>query len=41
MTIDTHDIDRVESQEWQEAIQDVIERDGANRAHYLLDRAVQ
>ena len=35
------DIDPVESQEWQEAIQDVIEKDGANRAHYLLDKAVQ
>ena len=34
------DIDPVESQEWQEAIADVIERDGANRAHYLLDKAV-
>ena len=36
-----HDIDPIESQEWQEAIEDVIERDGANRAHYLLDKAVQ
>jgi len=35
------DLDPVESQEWQDAIQDVIERDGADRAHYLLDRAVQ
>ena len=35
------DIDPIESQEWQDAISDVIERDGANRAHYLLDRAVQ
>ncbi len=41
MTIQKNDIDPVESQEWQEAIQDVIERDGANRAHYLLDKAVQ
>lgn len=38
---DQTDIDPIESQEWQEAISDVIERDGANRAHYLLDRAVQ
>lgn len=36
-----NDIDPIESQEWQEAIQDVIEKDGANRAHYLLDKAVQ
>lgn len=35
------DIDPIESQEWQEAISDVIERDGADRAHFLLDRAVQ
>ena len=34
------DIDAVESQEWQEAIEDVIARDGANRAHFLLDKAV-
>lgn len=38
---DMPDLDPVESQEWQEAIADVIERDGANRAHYLLDKAVQ
>ncbi|MBS0125713.1 pyruvate dehydrogenase (acetyl-transferring), homodimeric type [Thetidibacter halocola] len=35
------DIDAVESQEWQDAIEDVIERDGADRAHFLLDKAVQ
>jgi pyruvate dehydrogenase E1 component len=34
------DIDPVESQEWQDAVADVIERDGANRAHFLLDKAV-
>ena len=34
------DVDPVESQEWQDAIEDVIERDGADRAHYLLDKAV-
>ena len=32
------DIDPVESQEWQEAVEDVIQRDGADRAHYLLDK---
>ncbi len=37
----TDDIDPIESQEWQDAVSDVIERDGADRAHYLLDRAVQ
>jgi pyruvate dehydrogenase E1 component len=35
------DIDPVESQEWQDAIEDVILRDGADRAHFLLDKAVQ
>ncbi len=35
------DLDPIESREWQEAILDVIERDGADRAHFLLDRAVQ
>ena len=37
----TRDIDPVESREWQEAIEDVIARDGADRAHFLLDKAVQ
>jgi len=41
MTDHNHDIDPVESQEWQDAIEDVIARDGADRAHYLLDRAVK
>jgi len=36
----TDDFDPIESQEWQDAIEDVIVRDGPNRAHYLLDRAV-
>ncbi|MHA6346736.1 pyruvate dehydrogenase (acetyl-transferring), homodimeric type [Roseivivax sp. CAU 1761] len=35
------DVDPVESQEWQEAIEDVILRDGPDRAHFLLDKAVQ
>ncbi|SFP70999.1 pyruvate dehydrogenase (acetyl-transferring), homodimeric type [Tranquillimonas alkanivorans] len=37
----TPDIDPIESQEWQEAVEDVIARDGPDRAHYLLDKAVQ
>jgi len=37
----TRDIDPVESRGWQEAIEDVIARDGADRAHFLLDKAVQ
>ncbi|MGX9350816.1 pyruvate dehydrogenase (acetyl-transferring), homodimeric type [Shimia sp. W99] len=35
------DIDPIESREWQEAVEDVIARDGADRAHFLLDKAVQ
>lgn len=41
MSKDFPDIDPIESQEWQDAVADVIERDGANRAHFLLDKAVQ
>ncbi|MCP4208114.1 MAG: pyruvate dehydrogenase (acetyl-transferring), homodimeric type [Shimia sp.] len=41
MSINLTDLDPIESLEWQEAIADVIERDGANRAHFLLDKAVQ
>ncbi len=40
MTDAQRDIDPVESLEWQEAIEDVILRDGADRAHFLLDCAV-
>ncbi|WP_425046917.1 pyruvate dehydrogenase (acetyl-transferring), homodimeric type [Primorskyibacter sp. S87] len=40
MTDHQSDIDPVESQEWQDAVADVIERDGPNRAHFLLDKAV-
>src|SRR6056297_1268116 len=36
-----NDIDTVESQEWKDAVEDVILRDGADRAHFLLDKAVQ
>ncbi|WP_341861382.1 pyruvate dehydrogenase (acetyl-transferring), homodimeric type [Gymnodinialimonas sp. 57CJ19] len=41
MSKDQPDIDPIESQEWQDAVADVIERDGSNRAHFLLDKAVQ
>ena len=36
----THDIDPSETREWLEAVEDVIDRDGGERAHFLLDRAV-
>ncbi|WP_204113657.1 pyruvate dehydrogenase (acetyl-transferring), homodimeric type [Shimia biformata] len=41
MATEFQDIDPVESLEWQDAIEDVIARDGADRAHFLLDKAVQ
>ncbi len=34
------DIDPTETLEWRQAIEDVIETDGAARAHFLLDQAV-
>jgi len=34
------DLDPTETQEWMEAVEDVINRDGADRAHFLLDKAV-
>jgi pyruvate dehydrogenase E1 component len=38
---DQSDLDPVETREWLDAIDDVIDRDGTERAHYLLDRAVK
>ena len=35
-----HDIDPIETREWLDAVEDVIDRDGGTRAHYLLDRSV-
>ncbi len=40
MTDQIPDLDPTETLEWQEAVSDVIEKDGANRAHFLLDKAV-
>ncbi|MGF1554100.1 MAG: pyruvate dehydrogenase (acetyl-transferring), homodimeric type [Paracoccaceae bacterium] len=37
---DKHDLDPVETREWLDAIDDVIDRDGTERAHFLLDRTV-
>ncbi len=41
MTDPLQDIDPIETQEWTEAIEDVLDRDGSNRAHFLLDNAVR
>lgn len=40
MTDRVEDIDPIETREWLEAIEDVIDRDGTERAHYLLDKSV-
>ncbi len=37
---DQHDLDPVETREWLDAVGDVVDRDGPDRAHFLLDRAV-
>ena len=34
------DIDAVETQEWLEALEAVLEQEGPERAHYLLERLV-
>jgi pyruvate dehydrogenase E1 component len=34
------DIDPVETREWLDAVEDVIDRDGGKRVHYLLDQSV-
>ncbi len=34
------DLDPVETQEWLDAVEDVVDRDGTARIHYLLDKAV-
>ncbi|MEO1457624.1 MAG: pyruvate dehydrogenase (acetyl-transferring), homodimeric type, partial [Pseudomonadota bacterium] len=40
MTDNPHDLDPVETREWLDSIEDVIDRDGPERAHFLLDRAI-
>ncbi len=40
MTDRTQDTDPIETREWLDAVEDVINRDGPARAHYLLDRTV-
>ncbi|MEM9048119.1 MAG: pyruvate dehydrogenase (acetyl-transferring), homodimeric type [Pseudomonadota bacterium] len=41
MKDETPDIDPIETREWRDSIEDVIDRDGPDRAHYLLDNAVR
>ncbi len=37
---ETQDLDPTETKEWLESVEDVIDRDGTDRAHFLLDQAV-
>ncbi len=37
---DSQDLDTVETQEWLDAVEDVIDRDGPDRANFLLDKVV-
>ena len=36
-----HDIDREETQEWKDALEAVIERDGPERAHFLIESLIE
>ena len=36
-----HDIDPIETQEWLESLESVLERDGPERAHYLLQKLIE
>lgn len=36
-----HDIDPVETAEWTDSLQTVLEREGPERAHYLLDTLIE
>jgi pyruvate dehydrogenase E1 component len=40
MATQQHDHDPQETQEWLEALQSVLEKEGAARAHYLLDQLI-
>ena len=35
-----HDVDREETQDWLEALASLVERDGAERAHYILESLI-
>ena len=37
---ESYDLDPIETREWLDSVEDVIDRDGADRAHFLLDKAV-
>ena len=41
MPEETRDIDPIETREWLDSIEDVIDKDGGERAHFLLDKVVE
>ena len=40
-TVFEQDVDPAETQEWLEALVSVLEREGVERAHYLVERLVR
>ena len=38
--VDIPDVDPVETREWLDSVEDVLDRDGAERAHFLLESAI-
>ena len=40
MTSETNDLDKQETQEWLEALDSVLEQEGVERAHYLLEKLI-
>ena len=41
MTLHTHDIDPQETEEWLDALEGVLENEGIERAHYLLEQLIE
>jgi len=37
MSAEKHDIDPIETQEWLDALSSVLENEGSERAHFLLE----
>ena len=37
MTNEIHDVDPIETQEWLDALSSVLENEGSERAHFLLE----
>jgi len=41
MSAEKHDIDPIETQEWLDALSSVLENEGSERAHFLLENLVR